>query len=101
MGVLYSIFFWLSWVTEEDRLSETAVWPTLFLLNVSTALKGTHNYIFIRNDCKFHIYTERQKSCTTVSFDFFLIKIDDFKNQCSLVFMPVQKTIVAEKIKCM
>ena len=23
------------------------VWPTLFLLNVSTALKGTHNYIFI------------------------------------------------------
>ena len=32
-------------VTEEDRLSETAVWPTLFLLNVSTALKETHNYI--------------------------------------------------------
>ena len=25
------------------------VWPTLFLLNVSTALKGTHNYIFIYN----------------------------------------------------
>ena len=24
-----------------------SVWPTLFLLNVSTALKGTHNYIFI------------------------------------------------------
>ena len=23
------------------------VWPTLFLLNVSSALKGTHNYIFI------------------------------------------------------
>ena len=23
------------------------IWPTLFLLNVSTALKGTHNYIFI------------------------------------------------------
>ena len=44
-------------------------------------------------------YTERQKSCTTFSFDFFWIKIDDFKNQCSLVFMPVQKTIVAEKIK--
>ena len=35
-------------VTEEDWLSETAVWPTLFLLNVSTALKGTHNYIFIQ-----------------------------------------------------
>ena len=32
-------------VTEEDRFSETAVWPTLFLLNVSTSLKGTHNYI--------------------------------------------------------
>ena len=31
-------------VTEEDWLSETAVWPTLFLLNVSAALKGTHNY---------------------------------------------------------
>ena len=36
-------------VTEEDRLSETAVWLSLFLLNVSTALKGTHNYIFIGN----------------------------------------------------
>ena len=46
------------------------------------------------------IYTERQKSCTTFSFDFFWIKIDDFKNQCSLVFMPVQKTIFVEKIKC-
>ena len=34
-------------VTEEDCLSETAVWPTLFLLNDSAALKGTHNYIFI------------------------------------------------------
>ena len=31
----------------KDWLSETAVWPTLFLLNVSTALKGTHNHIFI------------------------------------------------------
>ena len=27
------------------------VWPTLFLLNVSTALKGTHNYIFICCHC--------------------------------------------------
>ena len=33
------------------RTSETAVWPTLFLLNVSAALKGTHNYIFIRMFC--------------------------------------------------
>ena len=41
------------------------------------------------------IYTERQNSCTTFSFDFFLIKIDDFK-----IVVPVQKTIVAEKIKC-
>ena len=30
-------------VTEEDR----SEWPTLFLLNVFTALKGTHLYIFI------------------------------------------------------
>ena len=30
---------------------------------------------------------------------FFWIKIDDFKNQCSLVFMPLQKAIVVEKIK--
>ena len=30
---------------------------------------------------------------------FFWNKIDDFKNQCSLVFMPVQLTIVVEKIK--
>ena len=45
-------FFWSERKSEERReagvgLSETAVWPTLFLLNVSTALKGTHNYIFI------------------------------------------------------
>ena len=26
-------------------------WPTLFLLNVSTALKGTHNYVFICCHC--------------------------------------------------
>ena len=45
------------------------------------------------------VYTERQKSCTTFSFDFFLNKIDDFKNQCILVFIPVQLTIVVEKIK--
>ena len=45
----------------------------------------------------YQIYTERQKSCSTFSLDFFLLKIDDFKNQCSLVFMPVQRTIVAEK----
>ena len=33
---------------------------------------------------------------------FFWIKIDDIKNQCSFVFMPVQKTIVVEKSKvCM
>ena len=38
-------------VTEGDGLSETAVWPTLFLLNVSTALKGTHNYNFICCHC--------------------------------------------------
>ena len=48
---------------------------------------------------KFSIYTERQKSCTTFSFDFFRNKIDDFKNQCSLVFMHVQLTIVVENIK--
>ena len=39
-------------VTEEDLLSETDLsGPTLFLLNVSTALKGTHNYIFICYHC--------------------------------------------------
>ena len=46
------------------------------------------------------MYNECQKSCTPCTFDFFKIKFDDFKNQFSLVFMPVQKTIVAEKIKC-
>ena len=46
------------------------------------------------------LYTERQKSCTTFSFDFFWIEIDDYENQCSIVFMPVQRTIVVEKIKC-
>ena len=45
------------------------------------------------------IYTERQKTCTTFSFDFFWIEIDDYENQCSIVFMPVQKTIVVEKNK--
>ena len=34
------------------------------------------------------------------SFDFFWIEIDDYENQCSIVFMPVQRTIVVEKIKC-
>ena len=47
-----------------------------------------------------YIYTERQKSCTTFSFNFFWIEIDDYENQCSIVSMPVQKTIVVEKIKC-
>ena len=56
-------------------------------------------YLYI-NIYIYVFYTERQKSCTTYSFDFFWIKIDDFKNQRSLVFMPVQKTIVSEKIKC-
>ena len=36
-----------------------------------------------------YLYTERQESCTAFSFDFFWIKIDDLKNQCSLFFMPV------------
>ena len=34
-------------VTDEDWLSQTAVWPILFLFNVSTALKGTHNNYYI------------------------------------------------------
>ena len=34
-------------ITDEHSICETAVWSTFFLLNVSTALKGTHNYIFI------------------------------------------------------
>ena len=34
-------------VAEGDWLFGAAVWPTLFLLNVSTAIKGTHNYFFI------------------------------------------------------
>ena len=51
-------FFWLSLPVHSGSLkridTETAVLPTLFLLNVSTALKGTHNYIFIwyQNDKK-------------------------------------------------
>ena len=28
-----------------------SVWPTLFLLNVSAALKGTHNYILLVGSC--------------------------------------------------
>ena len=32
---------------------------------------------------------------------FFWIKIDDIKNQCSLVFMSMQKTIFVEKKVCM
>ena len=38
------------------------------------------------------MYAERQRSCNTFSFDIFWIKIDDLRNQCSLVFMPVEKT---------
>ena len=43
-------------VTEDDRLSETAFWPTLFF-NVSTALKGTHNYIFIQRRSRLKMLT--------------------------------------------
>ena len=32
------------------RYLNRSVWPTLFLLNVSTALKGTHNYISISHN---------------------------------------------------
>ena len=56
--------------------------------------KAANSMLFVR----YIVYTERQKACTTFSFDFFWIKIDDFKNQYSLVFMPVQKTIVVEEI---
>ena len=35
-------------ITDEHSICETAVWSTFFLLNVSTALKGTLNFIFIR-----------------------------------------------------
>ena len=31
---------------------------------------------------------------------FFWIEIDNYENQFSIVFMPVLKTIVVEKIKC-
>ena len=63
------------------------------------------NHIFMCGDkcletVQQYIYTERQKSCTTFPFDFFWIEIDDYENQCSIVFMPVQNTIVVEKIKC-
>ena len=49
----------------------------------------------------FYIHTERQKSFTTSSFDIFWIKIDGFKNRkCSkFIFLPLQKTVVAEKSK--
>ena len=48
----YSTFCWHSLPVHSGSLKridypKTAVWPTLFLLNVSAALKGTHNYIFI------------------------------------------------------
>ena len=58
------------------------------------------SYFVLPSLCPVVFYTERQKSCTTFSFDFLWIEIDDYQNQCSLVFMPVQKTIVVEKIKC-
>ena len=29
-------------VNEEDSISETAVWPIFILINIVTALKGTH-----------------------------------------------------------
>ena len=59
VAVYYFLAFFASSfrVTEEDRLSETAVWSTFFLLNVSTALTGIHNYIFI-------CYFNGSNSCT-------------------------------------
>ena len=33
-------------VTEEDSISETAVWPFFILISTVTALKGTHSFNF-------------------------------------------------------
>ena len=89
------------------------LFQSVLLLSLTHELFNNYNKYFFQSsnlfwcqsfgDISFYVcslYTERQKSCTTFSFDFFWIEIDDYKNQCSLVFMPVQKTIVAEKMKC-
>ena len=51
----YSIFFWLSLSVHSMSLKRIDYPKQLsgppFLLNVSTALKGTHNYIFICCHC--------------------------------------------------
>ena len=35
-------------VTEEDSISETTVWPILIIVNMVTALKGTHFYFLFK-----------------------------------------------------
>ena len=71
-------------VLRPDNMDETVLQP-----------HKTRKFHVFHNEIEYKL--NAQKSCTTFSF---WIKIDDFKNQNSLVFMPVQKTIVAEKIKC-
>ena len=43
-----------------------------------------------------YILNAKNRAPPFLSIFFFWIKIDDFKNQCSLVFMLVQKTIVVQ-----
>ena len=58
-----------------------------------------HVQIFLNSERSVNILNAKNLAPPFLSI-FFWLKIDDFKNQCSLVFMPVQMTIVAEKIKC-
>ena len=37
-------------VTDKDSISETAIWPIFILINIVTALKGTHFYFFYKSE---------------------------------------------------
>ena len=71
-------------VTEEDCFSDTAVWPTHFLLSVSTALKGTHNYILFvvtaAGVVPCGIHKKRPRTPARVQFIFYFWSIEVSRN---------------------
>ena len=67
---------WLSLVTEENVSFETTVWPTLFLFNVFTAVKGTQFHIFLLDFIMFYSSTGHILSGNISNTN--MPKIDDF-----------------------
>ena len=60
--------------------------------------RSVNHFHFLTSRYRYKAYILNAKNLAPPFLSiFFWNKIDDFKNQCSLVFMPVQLTIVVEK----